>query len=41
MATAWCSCLESETARPEIRRQAGRFSPQLLAALVWSDYPED
>lgn len=32
--------LERTTALPEIRRQAGRFSPQLLAALVWRDYEE-
>lgn len=32
--------LERTTALPEIRRQAGRFSPQLLAALVWRDYGE-
>ena len=32
--------LERNTALPEIRRQAGRFSPQLLGALVWRDYGE-
>ena len=32
--------LDRTTALPEIRRQAGRFSPQLLGALVWRDYGE-
>lgn len=32
--------LERNTALPEIRRQAGRFSPQLLGALVWRNYGE-
>ncbi len=30
--------LERKIALPEIRRQAGRFSPQLLDMLVWKDY---
>ncbi len=32
--------LERNTALPEVHRQAGRFSPQLLGALVWRDYGE-
>ncbi len=32
--------LERKIALPEIRRQAGRFSPQLLGVLVWKDYTE-
>ena len=33
--------LNRRTALPEIRRSAGRFSPQVLAALAWRDYGEE